>query len=146
MAITKHLPKIIVATGILSVVYAFISVGKGKNALNNYGKYLPEDGSDIFPIDAKNIATTIHEIMRVTNWSNTDKNKIVFEALQPLSTAQFAQVIKSFGLKYYNPRIGDDLTYFGFKPTKYSLPFWLKSELNNNEYSTLKTRFSKYLK
>lgn len=147
MQINKHIPKIVVATGIFAVGYALISVGKGKNALNNYGnQYLPEDGSGTNQIDALQVANTIHEIMRVTNWSNTNKNEIVLGAFANISQNQFSQVITAFGMRFYNPKLGDDLTYFGFKPQKYNLQFWLKSELNDSEYNVLKNKFSKYLK
>ncbi len=146
MDIKKHIPKVVAFSGLVGLIFAFVSVGKGKNALNNFGKFLPEDGSANNPIDATEIANTIHEIMRVTNWSNSNKNNIIFEALGTLNPSQFAQVSKAFGLRYYNPKLGDDMTYFGIKPSKYNLAFWLKSELNDNEYLTLKSRFSKYLK
>lgn len=147
MKINKYIPKIIAASGFLAVAYAFISVGKGKNVLNNYGnQYLPEDGSGTNQIDALQVANTVHEIMRVSNWTNTNKNEIVLNAFAEISEKQFFDVIKAFGLRFYNPKLGNDLTILGIKPSKYSLPFWLKSELNDSEYSTLKNKFSKYLK
>lgn len=147
MNFNKNIPKIVVATGVLAVVFSLVSVGKGKNALNNYGQqYLPEDGSGTNQIDALQIANTIHDVMRKTNFSNTNKNEIVLSAFANISLNQFAQVIKAFGLRFYNPNLGNDYTILGVKPNKYSLAFWLRKELNDDEYNTLKSRFSKYLK
>lgn len=146
MMIQKHIPKIVLGAGILSVAYAFFSVGTGKNALNNNGKYLAEDGSSTNGVDPKQVADALHEAMRSINITNSDKNEVILDALSSVNNSQFYKICIAFGARPYNPRIGNDTSYFWIKPDNYRLPFWLKSELNKPEYAILQKRYSQYLK
>lgn len=142
MIAKSYIPKIVVGLGAISVIYAFMSVGTGKNALNNNGYlanalnnngYLAEDGSDTNQIDPLQIANALHEVMRTTNITNGNKNEVVLAALATVNVNQFYKIMVAFGKRPYNPRLGNDSTALWLNPKKYALTYWLRNELNDSE-------------
>lgn len=147
MTKTNYIPKIVVGLGVLSLAYAFISVGKGRNLLNNNNNgYLLEDGSSTNQVDPKQVADALHEAMRSINITNSDKNQVILAALANVNIKQFYKIILAFDKRPYNPRLGNDINIFGIQADRYMLPFWLKSELNKPEYAMLQKRYAQYLK
>jgi CRISPR/Cas system-associated protein endoribonuclease Cas2 len=143
MDIKPHIPKIVVSIGVGLLAYSFLS-NSNNNGTNSNGGYLPDMGTG-GTIDAKQVAETLYDAMKTINWTNTAKNETIISALSEVTPIQFAAVIKAFGLRAYNPKIGNTYQYLWFKIKKHSLPFWLKYELNKPEYQLLKSRFSQYL-
>ena len=142
MKTQSYIPKIVVGIGVIGVAYAVFSGGKNGNS----GKqYLPE--YDTAPaIDAKAIAENLYEIMKVINYSNSERDEMVYDALGTLSAAQFAQVAKAFGMRSYNSILGNQTRHFPLIDLpKRSLKFWLQKELSTSSYLTLKKRFTPYL-
>lgn len=88
--------------------------------------------------DAKTIANRLEQAM--WDMANTDE-PLIFNLLSPLSEAQFYQVFVAFGKRKYNTYTGGN----GLAINSHDLKTWLKSELSSNMYSTLQTRFYKYL-
>lgn len=97
----------------------------------------PGTGASSF--NAANIANILYNAMKPC--FGTDE-KAIFQALQGLTEAQFEQVRIAFGRKSYNTTWGcqyvaipwSDLPLLGLRE-------WLKSELSERDYNTLRLRF-----
>ncbi|WP_395043165.1 hypothetical protein [Flavobacterium sp.] len=140
------IPKIIGGTGLLAgIVFGVVAITKNSSKTKSNTKYLDDPGATDPDFDAKQIANDIHEVMRVVNWTNGNKNQIILTALTGLSVSQFAQIVKAFGTRSYNTVTGNDYTPFGMFLTKQPLKVWLKSEMSTADYLLLKDKFKKYL-
>lgn len=100
----------------------------------------PHVGSNF---NAAKVANDLYEAMR---YSGTDEEAIM-QTLRYVTQDQFAKVVVAFGEKQYNRTLGNQIN-----PTAWftELPFvglagWLKNELSNSEYHTLKLKYPKYL-
>lgn len=96
----------------------------------------PGTGTSFNP---QRIANLLYEAMKPC--FGTDE-KAIFQALQGLSEAQFEQVRIAFGRKSYNTTWGCQYVAIPWN----SLPLlglreWLKSELSERDYNTLRLRF-----
>ena len=134
MQASKILPIAIGLTGVGIFVLAISKSIKGKNSV----VYLDDTGAQNEPLfDAKSVADTLHEAMKS---AGTDED-MIFEALTGISAMQFASVIKAFGYRLYNTYTGT--SYMAVN--KYPLKTWLKEELSESDYKTLKNNFPKQL-
>lgn len=107
------------------------------------GHYLddnPETGISI-QFNPITIAKQLHEAMRTTG---TDED-LIFESLTGLSQTQFGSVVKAFGLKPYNKYTGNQMGVIGISLPKLNLKAWLKYELSEKQYKTLRYKFPNYL-
>lgn len=142
----KNIPKIVAGAGfVVGTIFGVLAITKGNSKSTNNSKYLDDPGATDPSFDPKQIANDIHQIMRVVNWTNGDKNQIILTAFTGLSQSQFAQVVKAFGLRNYNTVTGSDSTPFGLFQTKQPLKVWLKEEMSTSDYLLLKDKFKKYL-
>lgn len=134
MQTSKILP---IGVGILGMGIFVLAISqsiKGKNSV----MYLDDINAQNEPLfDAKSVADTLHEAMKD---AGTDED-VIFEALTGISPAQFASVIKVFGYRLYNTYTGT--SYMAVN--KYPLKTWLKEELSESDYKTLKNNFPKQL-
>lgn len=134
MEANKILPIAIGFAGVGIFVLAISQSIKGKNSV----MYLDDTGAQSQPVfDSKSVAETLHEAMKNTG---TDED-MVFEALTGISPVEFASVIKAFGYRLYNTYTGT--SYMAVN--KYPLKTWLKEELSESDYKTLKNNFPKQL-
>lgn len=97
-------------------------------------------GETVF--NARNIAEKLYNAMKNTG---TDED-LIFNSLQGVSQNQFGQIVLAFGRRSYNELYGNQIN---FNPIE-SLPLeplqvWLKSELSDNSYETLRQKYSYYL-
>ncbi|WP_130736736.1 hypothetical protein [Flavobacterium sp. J27] len=69
----------------------------------------------------------------------TDED-LIFSSLKNVNQSQFSQVVEAFGVRNYNPFSGNTLSF-----VKHPLSVWLKSELSDSEYNTLKLKYPNYL-
>lgn len=107
------------------------------------GHYLddnPETGISI-QFNPKTIANQLHEAMRSLG---TDED-LIFESLTGLSQTQFGSVVKAFGLKPYNKYTGNQMGVIGVNLPKLGLKTWLKNELSDKQFKTLRYKFPNYL-
>jgi hypothetical protein len=105
--------------------------GQGDPTNNN-----DSSGGQISTFDPKNVAENLYEAMKSLG---TDESAI-FNSLANVNQTQFAQVIKEFGNRVYNTYTGG--TAFG---SPYPLKVWLKEELSDDEYKTLRLKYPNYL-
>lgn len=87
--------------------------------------------------DPKKVADKLYEAMRYTG---TDEVTIL-AVLKKVTAPQFTQVKHWFGKRSYNPYTGNQYTAPFVPLTLYPLDFWLKEELNDEEYSTLRLKY-----
>lgn len=112
----------------------------GSNDPTGNGGILTPGGS-VF--SATNIAEKLYNAMKN---SGTDED-LIFNSLQGVSQTQFGQVIQAFGKRSYNSLYGNQINYapmFGSLPLE-PLQVWLKSELSDQSYETLRQKYSYYL-
>lgn len=112
----------------------------GSNDPTGNGGILNPGGS-VF--NAANIADKLYNAMKSIG---TDED-LIFNSLQGVSQTQFGQVIQAFGKKSYNSTYGNQINY---SPWAGNLPLeplqvWLKSELSDQSYETLRQKYSYYL-
>ncbi|GEC80143.1 hypothetical protein [Flavobacterium aquatile] len=140
MEVTKIVPIAIGFTGLGIMLFAVSQSSKNKKA----GAYLDASLTDS-SFNAKEVATMLYDAMKEANFTNTEKRKSIFTALTGVSEAQFSQVIKAFGSRYYNTLTGN--TYFALwqTPVKHPLKIWLKEELSEEDYKLLKSNYPKQL-
>lgn len=127
---------------ILAGTFAGIIFLNKKNT-SQKGKYLDDNPESNLTIafDPKLVAQKLYEAMKTTG---TDEDYI-FENLTGVSQAQFAAVIKAFGLKPYNSLTGNQYGVIGTTLPKRDLKYWLKNELSDKQYKLLRTKFPNYL-
>jgi hypothetical protein len=89
-------------------------------------------GGTGYIFSAINVADTLHNAMKDTG---TDED-IIFNALAPLSQAQFVSVIQKFGSRLYNDTLGNSV--WG---SPQNLKYWLEAELSTSDYETLRKKF-----
>ena len=140
MEISKIVPIAVGVAGLGVFVFAVAQSSKNKKST----AYL-DSGVDASSFNASQIATALYDSMKQANFTNTQKRQAIFTALTGVSEAQFAQVIKSFGSRYYNTLTGN--TYFALwqTPVKHPLKVWLKEELSEQDYKLLKSNYPKQL-
>lgn len=140
METSKIVPIAVGVAGLGIFVFAVFSASKNKKST----AYLDGDVSGS-GFNANEIVTMLYDAMKEANFTNTEKRKTIFSALTGVSPAQFAQVIKVFGNRYYNRLTGN--TYFAIwqTPTKHPLKIWLQEELSEEDYKLLKSNYPKQL-
>lgn len=138
------IPKIIAVLGGAFLLYVLVSNGTPSKTTN--GGYIDEGDNDIIN-EPLSIANTLHEAMRGNDWNESDKQELIFSTLGNLTSVQFGQVFKAFGLRQYNTVLKNDLVPIGgwYNLTKHGLKTWLKNELSGSMYVQLKNKFKKYL-
>jgi hypothetical protein len=106
-------------------------------------KYLDDNPENSLTIifNPNLVSQKLYEAMKTTG---TDEDYI-FETLTGVSQAQFAAVIKSFGLKPYNSLTGNQYAVIGTTLPRRDLKYWLKNELSDKQYKLLRTKFPNYL-
>lgn len=107
------------------------------------GHYLddnPETGISI-KFSPTVIANQLYEAMR---GMGTDED-VIFETLTGLTQNQFGSVVKAFGLKSYNRYTGNQKGIIGIDLPKYGLKTWLRYELSEKQYKTLRYKFPNHL-
>jgi hypothetical protein len=127
--------------GVLLIYKYFIS-----NKIDNTGVLIDPTGNGnnasnggLAPIfNPKSVADDLWIAMKDMG---TDENAI-FETLKYVNQAQFNQVIQAFGKRAYNKTTGNNLTVWGFSLNKYDLKSWLRFELSDQNYNTLRTKYS----
>lgn len=142
MKLTLNQKKMIIAGAGVVVVYLIIraaipksdSVGTGYDGTGN-GSAGNTNNTYFNPTE---IANTLYVAMKDLG---TDEQAIM-DALQPLSAAQFQQVITKFGSKPYNTTTGNQYTCLWCENLP-NLPLktWLKEELSDDDYQLIKTKF-----
>ena len=95
----------------------------------------------LYPFNATKTANALKDAMKELG---TDEDAIISE-LTSVTQAQFAQVVKAFGKKSYNPTTGNQYFAFWQTPIEYPLNFWLKNELSAARYNILKLKYPSYL-
>ena len=141
MTTRQILPIIVVTSGLGLLTFAIINSGKKKVTYSTAGT---NSNVTLYgeTFNAKEIAKKLKEAMLPdTFWGGTDENEII-EVLTGITQAQFYKVIIAFGMQPYNPTKGSQFLAI----YDYSLPFWLKNELDDSDYKLLKTLFPKHLK
>lgn len=140
METSKIVPIAIGVAGLGIFVFAVSKASKNKKST----AYLDGDVSDS-GFNVSEIVTILYDAMKQANFTNTEKRKTIFSALTGVSPAQFAQVIKVFGNRYYNRLTGN--TYFAIwqTPVKHPLKIWLQEELSEEDYKLLKSNYPKQL-
>lgn len=134
MEVNKIVPIAVGFLGFGILIFAISQAKKQKNSVI----YLDDNSTQTnASFDAKNIVDTLHLAMKDMG---TDEDAI-FEVLTGLTQNQFALVNKIFGFRAYNTFSG---TSYG-ATNNYPLKVWLKEELSDAEYKTLKNNFPKYL-
>lgn len=125
---------VIAVTVSLAVVVLAIRAGKAKSS----SIYLDDpNAANQSNFDAKEVAEILHVAMKDIL---TDEDTIM-QVLGEVSENQFRSVVLAFGSRRYNTYTGNEM--FGY--SKYPLKTWLKEELSNSSYLTLKSKFRKYL-
>lgn len=140
METSKIVPIAVGVAGLGIFVFAVSTASKNKKST----AYLDGDVSGS-GFNANEIVTMLYDAMKQANFTNTEKRKTIFSALTGVSPAQFAQVIKAFGNRYYNRLTGN--TYFAIwqTPVKHPLKIWLQEELSEEDYKLLKSNYPKQL-
>lgn len=140
MEITKIVPISVGLTGLAILLFAVSKTSKNKK-----GKAYLDGGFDTSSFNAQEIVAMLYDAMKEANLTNTDKRQAIFTALTGVSEAQFAQISKVFGSRYYNTLTGN--TYFALwqTPTKHPLKVWLKEELSQEDYKLLKSNYPNQL-
>lgn len=140
METSKIVPIAVGVAGLGIFVFAVSSASKSKKSV----AYLDGDVSGS-GFNVSEIVTLLYDAMKQANFTNTEKRKTIFSALTGVSPAQFAQVIKVFGNRYYNRLTGN--TYFAIwqTPVKHPLKIWLQEELSEEDYKLLKSNYPKQL-
>lgn len=140
METSKIVPIAVGVAGLGIFVFAVSKASKNKKST----AYLDGDVSGS-GFNANEIVTMLYDAMKQANFTNTEKRKTIFSALTGVSPAQFAQVIKVFGNRYYNRLTGN--TYFAIwqTPVKHPLKIWLQEELSEEDYKLLKSNYPKQL-
>lgn len=93
--------------------------------------------------NAANVANSLYMAMK---GSFSDQDKII-QILRTVSHAQFGQVVTAFGRKQYNPTLGNQqnpLAWFT-QLDFYGLKDWLYNELDDDQYHTLRLKYTGYL-
>lgn len=104
--------------------------------------YIPGSGTPQHLVfNPKVIADKLHDAMK--DWG-TDEAAI-FAELKKVSTPQFADVEHWFGKRAYNRNSGNNLTLPGVNLPMYRLAFWLKNELDDTDYNSLRHKYPNYL-
>jgi hypothetical protein len=103
-------------------------------------------GAGAGTFNAKTIAEILYDAMKD---SGTDETAI-FKALGTLSPEQYNQVRLAFGRRSYNATLGNQYNLPTWSPFYSPLPLvdlkgWLKSELSERMYNTLRLKFPSYL-
>jgi len=140
METSKIIPISVGFAGLAILLFAVSQASKNKK-----GTAYLDGGFDASSFNAKEIVTMLYDAMKEANLTNTDKRQTIFTALTGVSEAQFAQVIKAFGSRYYNTLTGN--TYFALwqTPVKHPLKVWLKEELSEQDYKLLKSNYPRQL-
>lgn len=93
--------------------------------------------------NANRVANELYEAMRHINF--LPNNDEILTILGNVSQAQFGQVFKAFGRKYYNKTTGNQTEYFGIKIGAHDLRTWMQSELSSKDYNFWKLKYPLYL-
>jgi hypothetical protein len=133
----------IIGGAILIGTVAGIIYLNGKKNTPHKGRYLDDnpESNAIIIFDPKLTAQKLYEAMKT---AGTDEDYI-FETLTGVSQTQFGAVIKAFGLKTYNSITGNQYGVIGTTLPKRDLKYWLKNELEDNQYKLLRTKYPNYL-
>lgn len=128
----------VLALGIGTVIFAITSGSKAKKSQI----YLDAStGGTNALFNAKKIAETLYDAMKGINFTNDEKNDIIFSALTGINQAQFGLVFKAFGSRRYNTYTGQSATGI----YSYNLRTWLKEELSASSFRQLQESYPKYL-
>lgn len=140
METSKIVPIAVGVAGLGIFVFAVSTASKNKKSV----AYLDGDVSGS-GFNVSEIVTMLYDAMKQANFTNTEKRKTIFSALTGVTPAQFAQVIKVFGNRYYNRLTGN--TYFAIwqTPVRHPLKIWLQEELSEEDYKLLKSNYPKQL-
>lgn len=128
----------VLALGVGVVIFAIVSTSKSKKSQS----YLdaPTAGSNQ-SFNAKKIAETLYDAMKGINFTNDEKNDIVFSTLTGINQTQFGEIFKAFGSRRYNTITGQASTGI----YSYNLRTWLKEELSASSFRQLQESYPKYL-
>ncbi len=110
--------------------------GTGIDPTNN-GNGGTNSGNYIF--NPTKVANELYDAMKTANFGH--KNIMVI--LQRINQSQFGQIVTAFGRKSYNDITGNQ--YGVFTLPLVGLQGWLKSELSEDDYRTLKYKYPNYL-
>ncbi|MGQ2982120.1 hypothetical protein [Flavobacterium sp.] len=115
------------------------SSGRANDPTNNG---MPGGGTVPSNFNPSVVAEKLYDAMRTTG---TDEAAI-FNALQPVNQAMFSQVYGKFGKRSYNKTMGNQINYFPITPLPLEdLKTWLRNELSDENYNTLRLKYPLYL-
>lgn len=124
---------------LLSKLTAKDKGGQEEDPTGNGGVTDGSNGGYVF--NAKKVADALYHAMYEMG---TDEDAII-AALKPVGQSDFAKVVTAFGQKQYNPTFGNQYSY-SWEPLEfYGLPFWLKNELSDSTYNTLRNKYPNQL-
>lgn len=135
----KNLKIAAASAGALLVLYLVFRPKKEKSSLP-YDPVTNPNGATGF--NASNVALGLLAAMREMGTNEQS----VFDILTPINQTQFAKVVAAFGKRQYNSTTGNQINYFPV----YQLPYvdlkgWLRSELSNEMYASLRSKYPNYL-
>jgi hypothetical protein len=87
------------------------------------------------------VAEKLYDAMK--DWG-TDEAAI-FTALQPVNQDMFGQVYNAFGRRSYNTSQGNQIALPFVSLPLHNLRTWLRNELNDSDYNTLRLKYPNYL-
>lgn len=134
MELTKREKIFLGVTGVVvtGVIVYFVFFSKDKNGAENDPTGNNGGNGQLPAFNPQSVAETLHNAMKD---SGTDESAI-FNVLQTVNAQQFVQVVNAFGLRKYNSFLGND-----WGGTLQPLKVWLKEELNDSEYKTLRLKY-----
>lgn len=102
----------------------------------------PTGNGGVIPVPTFNAHNVAMELYNAMKDAGTDEGVIV-DVLTHVNQSQFGLVFKAFGKLAYNPTFGNQ---YGLTTlNKYDLKYWLKNELSQEDYLTLKYKYPAYL-
>ena len=116
--------------------------GSAEDPTGNGGITNPGSGTgNGASFNAVNVANALYDAMKTTG---TNESKIL-TVLQNVNQPRFGEVVKAFGKKSYNDTFGNQINYGIFPLPMHDLPYWLESELSEEEYNILFMKYPNYL-
>ena len=137
--------KKIVAGSIIGLAALTTLVLLSSNKKEKGTAYNEPTGNGSVNAPAFNANTVMNKLLDAMKTTGTDEQAI-FKALTNVNQAQFAQVVKAFGIRQYNETWGNQINYFPVYQLPYvNLKGWLRNELSDENYSTLQKKYPNYL-